>query len=96
MKVSNLSDIDMSDEQVKALIEARKHGELVREFIQAEVRRQVAEQIFNIKDQIDRYDIRIFHLMVQVDSMEESIKDTNKKVTMIRNQIRKEKGRKPL
>jgi archaellum component FlaC len=96
MKVSNLSDIDMSDEQVKALIEAKKHGDRIREFIQAEVRRQVAEQIFNtLKDQTDR-DIRIFHLMAQVDSIEKSIKDTNKKVTMIRNQIRKEKGRKPL
>jgi hypothetical protein len=96
MRVSNLSDIDMSDEQVKALIEAKKHGDRIREFIQAEVKRQITERVFDtLKDQIDR-DIRIFHLMSQVDSMEKSIKDTNKKITMIRNQIRKEKGRKPL
>jgi len=96
MRISNISDKELSSEEYEALCEARKHGELVREFIQAEVRRQIAEQIFTLKDQIDRYDIRIFHLMVQVDSMEESIKDTNKKVTMIRNQIRKEKGREEL
>ena len=35
----------------------------------------------------------ISELKCQVDSMEKSIKDTNKKITMIRNQIRKEKGR---
>lgn len=32
-------------------------------------------------------------LMCRVDSMEKSIKDTNKKITAIRNQLRKEKGR---
>jgi uncharacterized coiled-coil DUF342 family protein len=35
----------------------------------------------------------ISELKCQVDSMEKSIKDTNKKITAIRNQIRKEKGR---
>ena len=29
----------------------------------------------------------------QLDSIEKSIKDTNKKITAIRNQLRKEKGR---
>jgi len=37
--------------------------------------------------------IDVAELKCQVDSMEKSIKDTNKKITMIRNQIRKEKGR---
>lgn len=72
---------------------AYKYGQTCREFIQAEVKRQVAEQIFEvIKDQNER-DIRIYHLMSQADSMEKSIKDTNKKITAIRNQLRKEKGR---
>lgn len=93
MKISNLSDIDMSDGQVQALIEAKKHGDKIREFVKAEVDRQLAERIFDIlKDRID-LDMRVYHLMAQVDSMEKSIKDTNKKITMIRNQIRKEKGR---
>jgi septation ring formation regulator EzrA len=35
----------------------------------------------------------ISELRCQVDSMEKSVKDTNKKITMIRNQLRKEKGR---
>lgn len=93
MRVSNLSDIDMSDEQVQALIEAKKHGDRIREFVKAEVDRQLAEGIFDIlKDRID-LDMRVYHLMSQVDSMEKSIKDTNKKITTIRNQLRKEKGR---
>lgn len=76
MRVSNLSDRELSSEEYEAL-----------------VKRQAAEQIFDtLTDQIDR-DTRIYHLMSQVDSMEKSIKDTNKKTTMIRNQIRKEKGR---
>ena len=93
MKISNLSDIDMSDEQGQALIEAKKHGDRIREFVRAEVDRQLAERIFDIlKDRID-LDMRVYHLMAQVDSMEKSIKDTNKKITAIRNQLRKEKGR---
>lgn len=35
----------------------------------------------------------VSELKCRVESMEKSIKDTNKKITMIRNQIRKEKGR---
>lgn len=35
----------------------------------------------------------VAELKCRVESMEKSIKDTNKKITMIRNQIRKEKGR---
>lgn len=93
MRVSNLSDRELSSEEYEALCTARKHGELVREFIQAEVKRQIAEQVFDsLKDQLDR-DTRVFHLMAQMDSMEKSIKDTNKKITAIRNQLRKEKGR---
>ena len=35
----------------------------------------------------------VAELKCRVESMEKSIKDTNKKITMIRDQIRKEKGR---
>lgn len=35
----------------------------------------------------------VAELKCRVESMEKSVKDTNKKITMIRNQIRKEKGR---
>ena len=93
MKISNLSDIDMSDEQVQALIEAKKHGDRIREFVKTEVNRQLAEKIFDIlKDKIE-LDIRVYHLMSQMDSMEKAVKDANKKITAIRNHIRKEKGR---
>lgn len=83
-------------DRYQAFCEAQKHGKIIREFIQEEVKKQVAEQVFEVvKDQIDR-DIRIYHLMSQMDSMEKSVKDTNKKMTAIRNQLRKEKGRKEL
>ena len=35
----------------------------------------------------------VAELKCRVESMEKSIKDTNKKITAIRNQLRKEKGR---
>lgn len=38
----------------------------------------------------------VAELKCRVESMENSIKDTNKKITMICNQIRKEKGREEL
>lgn len=38
----------------------------------------------------------VAELKCRVESMEKSVKDTNKKITMIRNQIRKEKGREEL
>jgi hypothetical protein len=72
---------------------AYKYGKTCREFIQEEVRKQVAEQVFDLVKGLNERDIRIYHLMSQVDSMEKSIKDTNKKITAIRNQLRKEKGR---
>lgn len=72
---------------------AYKYGSTCREFIRNEVRSQVADQVFNtLKDSNDR-DLRIFHLMAQMDSMEKSIKDTNRQIKAIRNQLRKEKGR---
>jgi len=37
--------------------------------------------------------VDVAELKCRVESMEKSIKDTNKKITMIRNQLRKEKGR---
>ena len=65
----------------------------IREFVKTEVNRQLAEKIFDIlKDKIE-LDIRVYHLMSQMDSMEKAVKDANKKITAIRNHIRKEKGR---
>ena len=88
--------ITAGDEQIQALLKAKEYGEMVREFVRAEVERQITEQVFEVlKDQTER-DIRIYHLMAQVDSMEKSIKDANKKITAIRNQLRKEKGREKL
>lgn len=72
---------------------AYKYGKTCREFIQEELKKQVAEQVFDLVKGLNERDIRIYHLMSQVDSMEKSIKDTNKKITAIRNQLRKEKGR---
>lgn len=47
MRVSNLSDRELLAEEYAALCEAKKHGKIIREFIQAEVKRQVAEQVFD-------------------------------------------------
>lgn len=41
----------------------------------------------------DVRDIIIAELKCRVDSMEKSIKDTNRQIKAIRNQLRKEKGR---
>lgn len=109
MKLSNLSDVEftyaelsyiedmkMDEERIKKLFDSRKTGEIVRKFLQEELSRQVAEQMFEFVKGLNERDIRIYHLMAQVDSMEKSIKDTNKKITAIRNQLRKEKGREKL
>lgn len=45
------------------------------------------------KTEYDNLLVDVAELKCRVESMEKSIKDTNKKITMIRNQIRKEKGR---
>lgn len=93
MRMSNLSDLDLDDDLYKALSEAKKHGEVIREFIRQEVYDRVIKEVYGaLKDNVER-DLRIYHLMAQVDSMEKSIKDTNKKITAIRNQLHKEKGR---
>lgn len=86
-------EIDEDKEKYQAMVEARKHGELVRRFIQEEVRKQLAEQMFDLlKDTTDR-DIRIYHMMAQMDSMEKSVKDINKKFTAIRKQLRETKAK---
>lgn len=50
----------------------------------------------NTLEELLKQGLIISELKCQVDSMEKSVKDTNKKITMIRNQIRKEKGREEL
>lgn len=45
------------------------------------------------KTEYDNLIVDVAELKCRVESMEKSIKDANKKITMIRNQIRKEKGR---
>ena len=89
-----IKDTMLDEEKIKKLFDARKTGELVRKFLKEEVQREVATQVFDILRTNNDRDIRIFHLMAQMDSMEKSIKDTNRKITAIRNQLRKENGRK--
>lgn len=73
---------------------ARKHGNLFNEFIRDEVRKEVAEQVFDtLKDNVDR-DARVFHMMAQMDSMEKSVKDINRKFGFVRKQLRQERKNK--
>lgn len=80
-------------DKYQAFREDQKNRKIIREFIQKEVERQVAKQAFVMfKGQVER-DIRLYHFMSRVSSMEKSIRSTNRKITAIRNQLRKEKGR---
>lgn len=47
-------------------------------------------------DKEDARDLIIAELQCRVNSMEKSIKDTNRQIKAIRNQLRKEKGREEL
>ena len=68
-----------------------KFGRQCRERIEYEVRKQIVEQAFEVlKDNADR-DTRIYHMMAQMDSMEKSVKDINKKFTAIRKQLKEAK-----
>lgn len=91
-----IEDMKLDEKRIKKLFNSYETGKIVRKFLQEELKKQVAEQVFDLVKGLNERDIRIYHLMAQVDSMEKSIKDTNTKITSIRNQIRKEKGRKPL
>lgn len=92
-KYAGYTYTELDEERIKKLFNSYDTGVIVRKFLQEELKKQVAEQVFDLVKGLNERDIRIYHLMSQVDSMEKSIKDTNKKITAIRNQIRKEKGR---
>lgn len=93
MRMSNLSDCDIPESELDLLVKKKNLGDKIRQIIENAVRAEVSEQLWEfIKAQNER-DIHLYHLLSQMDSMEKSVKDTNKKITAIRNQLRKEKGR---
>lgn len=68
-----------------------KFGKRFRECICQEVQKETAKQLFEIlKDNNDR-DIRIFHMMSQMDSTEKSIKGIERKFKSIIKQLREER-----
>lgn len=93
MRLNNASDYDIPESELDLLVKTKNLGEKIRHLIESAVRAEVTEQLWEFMKAQNERDIHLYHLMSQVDSMEKSIKDTNKKITAIRNQIRKEKGR---
>lgn len=93
MRLSNVSDYDIPESELDLLVKKKNLGDKIRRIIESAVRAEVTEQLWEFMKAQNERDIHLYHLMSQVDSMEKSIKDTNKKITAIRNQIRKEKGR---
>lgn len=71
-----------------------KFGKRFRECICQEVNKEITERLFEIlKDNNDR-DIRIFHMMSQIDSTEKAVKDIDRMFKTIRKQLRKERKNK--
>jgi flagellar capping protein FliD len=74
---------------------AYKYGKTCRPYIQQEISAQITERLFDILKDNDDRDIRIFHLMSQIDSIEKSVKDINKKFTAIKKQLKERKNEMP-
>ena len=93
MRMSILSDCDIPESELDLLVKKKNLGDKIRRLIENAVRAEVSEQLWEFMKAQNERDIHLYHLLSQMDSMEKSVKNTNEKITAIRNQLRKEKGR---